>query len=91
MTRRQKVALLSRANIVIGLHTEDLIQVAWMRAGKGNTLVELFEAEGFARDFQLLADSINVGHVAVQGDREFTPEMWADHPLGKRGPQKDVS
>lgn len=91
MTRQQKVALFSRANIVIGLHAEDLLQTAWMRAGKGNAVVELFEAEGFSRDYQILADTINLKHVAVQGNRELTPEMWAHHEVGMRGPQKDVS
>jgi hypothetical protein len=89
MTRRQKVALLARANVVVGLNAEDMLQVAWMRAGKGNGVVELFEADGFANDFALLAGMMGLKHVAIQGDRELTPRMWGEHPNGKRGPQHE--
>ncbi|GMK56918.1 hypothetical protein CspeluHIS016_0307580 [Cutaneotrichosporon spelunceum] len=87
MTRRQKVALLSRANIVIGLNAEDLLQIAWMQVGKGNGVVELFEAEGFTFDYALLAHMLGLKHIAIQGNRELTPMMWSQHPSGKRGPQ----
>ncbi|CAK9779740.1 hypothetical protein CC85DRAFT_285205 [Cutaneotrichosporon oleaginosum] len=87
MTRRQKVALLSRANVMIGLNAEDMLQMAWMRAGKGNAVVELFEEDGFANDFALLANTLGFKHIAIQGNRELTPRMWSEHPNGKRGPQ----
>ncbi|BEI82546.1 hypothetical protein CcaverHIS002_0304140 [Cutaneotrichosporon cavernicola] len=89
MTRRQKVALVSRANIVVGLNAEDMLQIMFMQAGKGNAVVELFETDGFSFDYALLAHMLGLKHIAIQGSRELTPQMWDEHPNGKRGPQHE--
>lgn len=89
MTSDEKVALLSRTDILISLTGDDLLQMMWMKAG--GSVIEIFEGGGFARDFEVAAELLNHNHIVVRKDEILTREKWSEHPLGQRGPQKDVS
>ncbi|ODO08574.1 hypothetical protein L198_00304 [Cryptococcus wingfieldii CBS 7118] len=76
MPKIRQVELLSRALVVIGSHSDDLVHVIWMPPSKGSTIIELFETGGFQRDFELMASSLNHNYVAVAGDRVVPEEEW---------------
>lgn len=75
---------------MIGLHSDDLLNVAWMSAGQGNGVIELFEEGGYMLDYHLLAGILGLKHAAVQRDHVVTQDMRTNHQLGLRGPGKDV-
>lgn len=89
MTREEKVSLLSKTDVLIGLNGDDLLSMMWMK--NGGTVIEVFEEGGFARDMEVAASLLDIHHVAVRGDRILWKEEWKEHPLGQRGPQKNVS
>lgn len=49
LTKQQRIALLSRASILVGLASDDLYEAAWMKSGNNAMVFELFEEGGFQR------------------------------------------
>lgn len=88
MTKAQKVALLSRASILISLAGDDLFETAWMPPG--STVVELFEKDGFARDYEVFVSMLGHNHITVQGDKVLSEKEWREFGR-QRGPQHNVS
>ncbi|ORY30222.1 hypothetical protein BCR39DRAFT_530035 [Naematelia encephala] len=84
MKKPQQIELMSRAEIIIGVHSDDLMLSLWMPATERSAVIQIYEEGGFQRDFQLLATSLNHQYVAVQNDRILDEEGW--RALGnKRG------
>ncbi|KAL1407021.1 hypothetical protein Q8F55_006434 [Vanrija albida] len=87
MTRSQKVALMSRATILISVHGEELLQSVWMQPGEGATVIEIFEDGGFQPDNALLAGLLNLGYIPVQETNIL--RGWRQLSGAKRGPGRD--
>lgn len=57
MTKEQQVSLLAKTDVLVSLHSQDLLEAAWMRPE--GSVIEIFEEGGFNRElssFQALAD-----------------------------------
>ncbi|KAK4684253.1 short coiled-coil protein, partial [Tremellales sp. Uapishka_1] len=80
MTKAQQVAL-----VLIGLHGDEIMNAIWMKAAPGSTVIELYEEDGFERDYQLMASTLFHTHIAIHNDHILDEEGWRQ--LGsKRGP-----
>ncbi|RXK39184.1 hypothetical protein M231_03541 [Tremella mesenterica] len=76
MTKKQKVDLISRTEILLGLHSDDLRTAIWMKATDKSTVIEIFEPGSFIRDHQLLASNLNHRHIVIHDDKIFPESSW---------------
>jgi len=89
MTRQEKISLLSRTSIFVGIAAADLIEAMWMPPGEGGVVIELFEAGGFERDNEAFVSMLNLEYVAISGDRVLTEKEWDAH--GRKRGKREVS
>ena len=100
MTRPQQLDLLARAQVIVGLHSDDIRGALWMPGGEQTTVIELFEQDGFVResanpvgmgarlntgDYELLVTTLGHRHIAFQRDHTIGKEVWGDWKGSKRG------
>jgi hypothetical protein len=90
MSKQQRIALMSRASILVGLSSDDLMEAIWMPTGRGHVVIELFEEGGFQRDIEAFTTMLNLDYMAIQNDEVLTEKMWREHGR-MRGPDKNVS
>ncbi|KAL7419057.1 hypothetical protein Q5752_005893 [Cryptotrichosporon argae] len=82
MERNQQVEITSRAHVLIGTHSDLLLNALWMQAAPGVTLVEIFQDGAFARDHELLASSLGLKYVALHPDKVLDEASW--RALGRK-------
>ncbi|KAI0052163.1 hypothetical protein FA95DRAFT_1553853 [Auriscalpium vulgare] len=60
------------STVVLGVYGEHLSDAVFMRPSQHATLVELFPASTFTRDWELVIRSMGINYIAFQGDRQYT-------------------
>ncbi|WVR04845.1 hypothetical protein IAU60_001857 [Kwoniella sp. DSM 27419] len=88
MSKARQVDLMSRAQIVISLHGDELFNLLWMPT-EGSTVIGLFEKSGFIRDFELLASSLNHKYILIRHDKVVSAAAWRESGTGN-GPERQT-
>ncbi|KAL0253653.1 hypothetical protein I308_101028 [Cryptococcus tetragattii IND107] len=73
LPRVQQFCLALRADIMFGVHGNGLSHQLWMKPGSG--VLEIM-AEGFARDYAILAEMMGHEYYAIHHNEIFPPEKW---------------
>ncbi|KGB75388.2 hypothetical protein CNBG_1226 [Cryptococcus deuterogattii R265] len=73
LPRVQQFCLALRADIMFGVHGNGLSHQLWMKPGSG--VLEIM-AEGFARDYAILAEMMGHEYHTIHYNKTFPPDQW---------------
>ncbi|KAJ7269861.1 hypothetical protein C8J57DRAFT_1323746 [Mycena rebaudengoi] len=74
MSWNERLNAIVRSTVILGVHDSDLLDSAYMQRSPQATLMELFPPETFAREQQIVAQSLGINYVAWWNDRKFSSQ-----------------
>ncbi|KAL7414185.1 hypothetical protein BDY24DRAFT_386122 [Mrakia frigida] len=66
MSPAEQISLALQTDIMIGVHGSGLTHEVWMR--NGSSLIEIFDAESFIRDYQMVAAPLGFNYFPIHND-----------------------
>ncbi|KAJ7634875.1 hypothetical protein FB45DRAFT_910124 [Roridomyces roridus] len=70
----ERLGAIVRSTVLLGVYDSDLIDCAYMQRSPHSTVMEFFPPQRFARDQQLVAESLGMRYIAWWKDRQLAGE-----------------